>query len=83
MSEEYTPDTIEVLQRWRPDGPLTYAEVQEVDAEFWRWLRIIVEGSKADGFDDGWVARANRDPHARKNDAPPPPRSLNPYRTGS
>ena len=53
MSDEYTPDTIEVLQRWRPDGPQTHAEVQEVDAEFWRWLRVIVEGAKADAWDEG------------------------------
>lgn len=34
----------------------------------------------AAAFDEGWIARSNREPVHRLNDGIAPPRSLNPYR---
>ena len=44
------------------------------------------QGAKSAAFDEGWKARAERDPlvmNIRGHSAPPPPAGLNPYRKGN
>lgn len=88
---EYTPTTDD--DGWPNDEavrvmfvgtslPLSYDEKRRA-ALYDRWLAAHDREVKAEAFDEGWVDRANREPWIygkRTNDAPPPPRGLNPYR---
>ena len=74
MSELSTADFREdYIWRNRP-RPTT-----EAAAEFDEWINRV----KAQAFDEGWKARAKRDPLVnglRDHVVPPPPHALNPYR---
>ena len=77
-----------VANRWDAD----YDGWESLDDEYredWRRqaravlaavLPEVERHAKADAFDEGWIARSNREPVYRLNDGLPPHRSLNPYR---
>ena len=63
------------------------AERERKAAEFDAWLdrerATARREGQAEAFDEGWKARAERDPlvmNVRGHSAPPPPHGLNPYR---
>ena len=82
---EYVPTTEEVRDGWMTSGPPSSTVVRAL--EFERWLEQVRAAARREGqaeaFDEGWKARAERDPlvmNVRGHSAPPPPHGLNPYR---
>lgn len=75
----YTPtpaefrDWIDSIVKGQRTGSRDSAQVQ---AEFNR----MIEAVKADGFDEGWIARSNRDPVRRFDDGIAPHPRFNPHR---
>lgn len=84
--QQYTPDEFNVRMAWVTTG---IGPEDDLNTEFDRWLeqeraRARREG-QAEAFDEGWKARAEREPRVmniRSYSAPPPPHGLNPYRNG-